>query len=120
MSQPSDRPKRSSSRPPASRPPARPAKGYRAERSPRSVYQSQPRTIDYRCKRCCVTQASQPLPTAPNALAIYGLPSGWELASNLSTEAMQHEPEDFCLCAACSEDVRRGFPVDLRDLGRRT
>ena len=112
MTQPSDRSKRPSSRPPR-------AKGYRAERSPRSVYQSQPRTIDYTCRRCRLVLASGPLPTDPDALPIYPLPEGWHLGSELAP-AEVGEGEDVCLCAACSSDVARGFPVDLRDLGRRS
>lgn len=75
-----------------------------------------PRTIDYRCKRCGLVDESQPLPTDPKALAVYGLPEGWTLAS--AHRRMPEEEDDFCWCTACTADVRAGYPEDLRDLGR--
>lgn len=84
----------------------------------------EPRTIDYRCKRCGMVEPSQPLPRDPAALALYGLPLGWELGSSLEYELgperdiCPRDAEDFCLCGACAGDVRRGYPLDLRDFGR--
>lgn len=87
-------------------------------RGPRSP-QYQPQTIDYTCKRCNLRLPSQPLPTDPNALRIYGLPEGWELASGLAPLVVQASDEDdYCLCRSCMTELRRGEPLDLRDLGR--
>jgi hypothetical protein len=66
------------------------------------------KTIPYTCSRCELTLPSQPLPTDPAALRIYDLPVGWELTP----------AGDRSWCAACVRDIARGYPVDLRDLGR--
>lgn len=78
---------------------------------------SRPRTIDYRCKRCGLVGQSKPLPNDPRRLAVYGLPEGWTLGSEHERERDPNEA-DFCWCVACTEDVRRGYPEDLGDLGR--
>lgn len=82
-----------------------------------------PETIDYRCKRCGLLEKSLPLPTDPNALPVYGLPVGWELGFSLAHEGtlkLDRDDPDFCLCQSCTSDVRRGQPLDMRDLARRS
>lgn len=79
---------------------------------------ARPETIDYTCKRCLLAAPSAPLPSDPKALAIYGLPDGWELGSCLAPFLLLAvSDDDFCLCESCVTDIRKGAPLDLRDLG---
>lgn len=85
-------------------------------RGPRSP---KPETIDYTCKRCALVLPSLPLPTDLRHLQIYGLPEGWELASGLSPlVVLAPSEDDYCLCKSCMTELRRGAPLDMRDLGR--
>lgn len=91
-------------------------------RSPQASFPLLPERIDYRCQRCGVVEKSRPRPTDPRALQVYGLPFNWTLGSALQHELgperviCAREQEDFCLCLACTMDVRGGYPVHIADL----
>jgi hypothetical protein len=81
----------------------------------RPVYSGpMPPTITYTCERCRASAESGELPRDPKALRLYPLPPEWRLVSAL----VAREGDDGCLCSSCAQDVLRGYPLDLRDLGR--
>lgn len=63
-------------------------------------------TIDYRCKRCGLVQASKPRAAWG---AVYEMPEGWSLVIPFAGEP----GEDEIRCKACNEDVARGFAERL-------